>query len=671
MNLKNLIYLFVGATLLWSCSDDDDPQFEGSDNHILSFSLVSSSGERYIGEIADNVINISVPQNVSLAGAKPQYTLCELSTISPRPENVTDWTNSPKFTVTSYSNATRDYYVKVNFEPVATAGSITLATQADVDALAATGISIIDGDLIVGTNLNDTENPVTDLSALSSITEVRQNIIIRHSFAGSSLDGLQNIKSAAGLFIGEHSSPLVTEQEFTADLPSLKDVGQLVINSNNVTSINLNSLQSAGWIYISGHELQSIGLDALKTCTTNFTFAQSNTSSGQKTEKISLPSLENVGSNFLISYYAVTDLDIPKLSSVGGKIDIRNLSNCKTVNIPSLKQVGGEMIIQYSNNIEKLSLKNLETVNGKLTINLSYCSLLSVFEMENLKTVNGDATIQFGENAENTSGFSVSKLEQVKSRLEIRYYKGSELDISSLSDCATLYLYVLPNIKSIDVTKNSGLNTLSVISCTSVEKIKSNSVIDYVEINAGQEKLSSIEFDGLKEVTSTLDFSNLRHNDELHVPGIQKVGRLYLRSINGVKNLSMDDLESATDLYITSSDIIDISFPKLKEITGNAYFSSWKNITSSHINFNSLTTIGGTLNMEGYYDAKSSILDNMDFLQSLTSVKTVSIQSFPLLSDFSGLKNALDGISSWSVRRCAYNPTLADMKDGKYTLQEN
>ena len=56
----------------------------------------------------------------------------------------------------------------------------------------------------------------------------------------------------------------------------------------------------------------------------------------------------------------------------------------------------------------------------------------------------------------------------------------------------------------------------------------------------------------------------------------------------------------------------------------------------------------------------------------LAEVGSVAISDLKDLSDFSALKNVVGTLdaSQWKVSGCAYNPTLDDMKAGKY-IPEN
>ena len=50
-SIKLYLLMLLGTLLAFSCSDDDNLPFDGSDNSITSFSLTALDGVRYSGEI--------------------------------------------------------------------------------------------------------------------------------------------------------------------------------------------------------------------------------------------------------------------------------------------------------------------------------------------------------------------------------------------------------------------------------------------------------------------------------------------------------------------------------------------------------------------------------------------------------------------------------------------
>ena len=137
------------ALLCTACSEEKTELPWGSDNYIVSFSLTTGA-DTYPAVIRDGRITVSIPYNVSLEGAQVSYELCEHASIYPDPATVADWNQEWQFLVSSYDNQNdRTYLYTVERTDIATDGSLTLRTQAEVDAFARSGINTVEGNLTI------------------------------------------------------------------------------------------------------------------------------------------------------------------------------------------------------------------------------------------------------------------------------------------------------------------------------------------------------------------------------------------------------------------------------------------------------------------------------------------------------------------------------------------
>lgn len=91
---------------------------------------------------------------------------------NPHPATVTDWESERQFLVTSYNKTDRAYLYSVEYADVVSAGNVTLNTQREVTNFGQTGISVIDGNLAVGTRRSD--DPVKTLDGLERLVAGRQ-----------------------------------------------------------------------------------------------------------------------------------------------------------------------------------------------------------------------------------------------------------------------------------------------------------------------------------------------------------------------------------------------------------------------------------------------------------------------------------------------------------------
>lgn len=148
--MRKILILAAAVFAFCGCNDKEENQpFAGIDNHITSFALTAKDGTVYRAALVGDEIVVSIPRNVSLEGDTADYELCEQAILYPDPARITDWDNEHRFRVMAYNQTLRDYAYSVKRNDV-TAGSVALPTQADVEAFAATGATVIEGNLTIG-----------------------------------------------------------------------------------------------------------------------------------------------------------------------------------------------------------------------------------------------------------------------------------------------------------------------------------------------------------------------------------------------------------------------------------------------------------------------------------------------------------------------------------------
>lgn len=305
---------FSGATLC-ACNDDDwTNPFVGSDNYIVSFSLLQDD-ERLHATIVDNTITVTVPASRSLNGATAEVVLSENASILPDPATISDWDDDQVFVVTSY-NGTRVEYRYTTEESEASAdGSVVLRTQAEVDAFASQGISSIKGSLVIGGDTGT--DKITSIAALDKITSVGQGVTIKATYDNEILDGLKALETIGGA---------------------------LRIEASGLKEATLPALKSARRVEVVGTYLESL----------------------------SMPALTRITDRLYITSYALTSLDMPVLESVGGNLQFEPASRdiamlIEELSLPALKRVGGTASFSSLSKMAKLELPAFVSANA-LTI---------------------------------------------------------------------------------------------------------------------------------------------------------------------------------------------------------------------------------------------------------------------------------------------------------------
>jgi hypothetical protein len=666
--ILNLL-LILGLMVVSACSDDEEgTPFAGTDNSIISFNLTAANGTRYAGVITDDRVVVTVPDNVSLEGSSVDYSLCELATISPDPRSVTDWESSQTFVVKSYNNTQKTYYYELNRSQVASADNVILTTQADVDALAQSGVSIINGDLVIGDNLSATDDPVTDLSSLTALTTVKQNIFVYSSFAGTSLKGLENISSAAGLFIGSSTSAVSTVEQIDVDLTALKSLGSLVVNSNTVKSLRLPAVNDIGYFYILSTSLEEVNFDSFTTCHTDLIMRQGNTNTYNTTlAEVDFPSLESVGGLLTLNNYAAETITFPKLQSVGSAINLRYMKSWKEISFPELKQVNGELLLQYMAAVETLNMPKLEVVNGRFYVDMTYLNpVTKSFSFDALRLVNGAFAMYISPSneadavafpaLENASGMTFQSTNMTNMSIKT-------LSLPKLTQSGSVTVYGFVGVESLDFSGCTNMTKLTLITPSSLTELKTPTVLPGFELNAGSKALQEINIVGLEEVTNTFALSNLSGNVSASIGSIKKIGTFRFTDTN-LKSLSMPDLEEINSLTVQSYSLTALKMDKLEKITSDCSFTYVRDMTDDGLSFASLKSIAGKLTISGY---STPALTTLKGFASLESVGSIAVTNMKNLVDFSALKTVAENLSSgWTTSGNGYNPTLSDMKNGNY-----
>ena len=374
INFNLLFGLFFGI-LAVGCSDKNEIPVDADDNFITSV-VLSVNDKTYDAVIENNTITMTVPYTVSLDGAKASFIYTPSAKIFPDPTSITDWNTERTFRVTSFNGATNDYTYVVVKDEIRSEGDVELKKNSEVAAFIESGVTIIKGNLIIGSDAENAEN-ISDISGLSIIKEVEGTITIKNSYTGGTLTGLDNITKIGGLSIGSEENPAANE---TLEMVSMTKL-------NEVT----------GNIHVYNNGVKFVQFDLLKAIEGDFVISSSTLTTLQ------LPELINVGGAlniFGMGKGAISTLVFPKVQTVKNSLSINEISTLKSISFPELIETGSINFSSLPIEFEKLSMPKLSVVNGDCFIISNYIqgdlfsttgnvSLTNLDEMSNLATVTG------------------------------------------------------------------------------------------------------------------------------------------------------------------------------------------------------------------------------------------------------------------------------------------
>ena len=630
----NKIYhfiLFCFATLCLAACSDDDPEVSGIDgkDHFISEFALTVDGITYQAMIVGDKITVEIPYNTSLKGATVEYALCEGASINPNPSTIEDWENEWKFVVTSKMQDSKVYSYTYQYTDIEQSGSVVLATQAEVDNFAKTGINKIEGSLTIGTA--DGEE-ITNLDGLANLKQISNSLVINPSYKGTDLTGLDNLEQLGSFKLGSTTSASKNIMLKTVNLPSLLGVtGDFVVNSSVI-------------------------------------------------EKISIPKVEFIGEDMYITSDALLDLDANAVESVGaslivkGSVAQKESATTEAIVFSALKQIGNELTIQYFPKLQGIYLPALESVVG--TASFSDMSSIGSLAMTELHSVGG-LTIK------NCKEISIVELPGLIScgETSVDANKVNKLNIASLKD--VLGDMTLSNllIEELDLSQiNFNGNTLT-LQCARLNKIVGPETFNGSLLLLPKScRLTEFTLEGISNIQGDFQCKDYSYVKEFVMPFIRVAGDMTTDLKNDIEftNLESIGTDGADEQIKFEIEATNILCPKLKTINGKfdiATSSFMFGMEVDKVSYPNVESISENLSITcPYSDFGSNGILSIDF-SGLKSVKGISISGQGDVTDFSSFKylfenNVLTGESQWSVKECGYNPTFQEMKDGKYKLAE-
>ncbi len=703
---------FVCATsllLLSACSDDNKDLIpeDADENFITSVVLTLEDETTYRAVIENNIITVTVPYTVALDGAKATFIYTESASILPNPETITDWDTERTFRVTSYNNDTNEYTYKVIKDEIRHEGDAVLRTAADVADFVASDVTVVKGNLIIGSD-EDNAEPLEDISALTVLKEVEGNIVIRNSFLGADLTGLDNITSAGGLVIGSEESFSNAPELQIITMKSLQQIsGDICVRNNQITHVEFEKLVSIGGnLQFNSHALIMLEFTQLTTIGNDLILEAQNEE-------------EEFGG-------VITHLTLPELTTVGGKVAVNCFLYLKSISLPNLQTAGSLELETIPVILETIKLPELREVNGDLTIvanqirgdafNSKTNDILTQIEgLSKLTTVKGMLTVANFEKLKNLP--DISNLTTLGSitlhRLDA--CNGAELDLSNvnfetfdnvipsinitgytnLSKIITqedlshvdIYVYTYSNNTNTNPVIFPEMNFKSVRNFTNDNNATADPVYLFEQVHGNllltRTSRNGLSAPNLTHVEGYMRINSLQ-NTNLSFPVLETVGgQLYIPSRNHPSGSTLDfsKLKSvgcaAIPAYSEEGNIangspigtfdinsaLHMDFPELERVGGVGFTIH----LATGVSCPKLTTIDGTLCIEN-----ASRLTEIE-MPVLTSLSGLYFRGLTQFTDFTQFGEFVQDKSideaKWNVISCGYNPTYQDMLDRKYTNQ--
>lgn len=703
------------ALLCTACSEEKTELPWGSDNYIVSFSLTTGA-DTYPAVIRDGRITVSIPYNVSLEDAQVSYELCEHASIYPDPATVADWNQEWQFLVSSYDNQNdRTYLYTVERTDIATDGSLTLRTQAEVDAFVRSGINTVEGNLTIGGE--DEENLITNLDGLKNLVSVRCDLTITAAYTGETLAGLENLTACESLRIGSTAHPNETLRQLS--LPALKEVkGALCICGTALQTADFKSLQNvAGHFVLQSDALLQLTADELTSVAGNMTLVGTTADEAKAPcEQMYFPKLQRIDGTLTLSRFdrlsglgttfgvltqagalryehlaLANTFEFPLIGTTGD-ITVTDCPILRSVLLPALTDAGS-LEITGCPAIETLSFPKAERFDGD--VSLATLPAIKDFGefLPALKAISGDLLIEDLSSLEGVldlSGCTFSPNSTLDLRLvaatrltELRGgdFGGSlRIDASSLTPQPEAMPFEITGFKNLDTLRIAGFTHISELS------LPTESCDDLTIENCGSQAPFTLSLPNLVEVRGTLLCRNCGKAGEANsasFPRLINVGRQLsfyvgassftvlefplLETVGNGEPVSDDPADDYALYTMPSGCAGEFILPSLQRVNGSMLVSTWNTSTDRAVAFRfpSLQSVAGEISV-GHTAYKNKSVATLDF-SALTAAGAVRIGNLSSVTDFSTFTQALPRLSeqTWSVTDCGYNPTYQQMLDGE------
>ena len=549
--MKNyFLPMLLSLFFLGACDKNDEIIPEDADENFITSVVMTVDGKSYTADIADNTVTITVPYTVSLNNAEVEFKYTTSATIIPDPETVTDWDNERTFRVTSYNGDAREYAYKVVKSEIESDGDVELKTTEEVASFAATKTTVVKGNLIIGSDAEEAEK-ITDISALASLKEVTGNIVIRNSYNGADLTGLENIVSAGGLQVGSADVASKATELHMISMKALETLsGDISVYNDQVTYVLFEKLATIeGSVMFNASSLQSFEFPVLTTVGQDLNLQglnEENTAAG-----------------------SIASLEIPELTSVGGVLSVNNLAKLTSMSFLKLKETGGLDFHTVPVMLETINLPEIETVNGSIIMeaNMEAPPTGSFVPQRN------DVLQAFG---------GMDKLTTIKGQIKIKNFTALKQlpDWSKITTLGSITLDYLEDLSGTLTLPNARFETfgetapqieiINKVQLSKIETAEDLSNVNFVITSLTNNKFPEITFKNIKDFTCKPTTNNIDYT----ISTIQHVyGNL---NVTGQmrSNAKFPDLEIIDGYgYIQIPMMGTVTMSSLKEVGGQFYLS--------------------------------------------------------------------------------------------------
>lgn len=528
----SLLATFVIAVISSCTKDHECFGLDGYDAFILE-SHININDTKINGIINGFDVLFNIPASTEMTSICPEFKISEGASISPDPKQISDWTVPVTLKVISANKEKKNSYnVIINSQSENIFDSvIELGSQKQVNEFGKNNYTIVGGLHLITSDEND---PITDLSPLSSIEEIKTEFTVTETMIE------------------------------TIELPKLRTLGNLDVVSYDLKSVSFPELKTVGGKFRIGNN-DSGPMPQPHTSLTS----------------VYIPKLENVGRSFILYLCEnLESLDLSSLKFVGEDFIIMGGLIKDLSMIKELKEIQGSLSISMG--LETLDGFNLESIRNGLTIDLGSASSLeplsSLKSVQTIKLVNGTEITSL-KGLENSMpmiidlrGFQKVRSTEflpISDNLLLLSLSGMDAltELTGFEKIKRITEIMLASCKSLtDITPITNIEEVEYLSLvdlglTSLPKFKNLSKIKgKLTINLMSQMTDMSNLDNLTEVGALMIYGNPTITSLKGLNNIEKVTNGGIQIAGNSKLTNLDDLSSIKEVnFFHYMDKIEIS----------------------------------------------------------------------------------------------------------------
>ena len=428
-------------------------------------------------------------------------------------------------------------------------------------------------------------------------------------------------------------------------LASLKEIGANLVIRDTYKGSNIDglaNLEKAGGIH-AGREDEKCALEGgFSLSLPKLASATDIVIVSDSIAKISFPSLETVNNRFYVNSRSVEEIEAGALQECFGDITVEGKSQ-------GASSGSGTNV---NRKLAELSFPALETVYGNLSVNNIWS--LSCADFPLLSEVKGSLFL--------TYLYGLKELELPSLRMT-----GGDMKITSNDAMVSFSAPSLEGVESLSLASSGSTSiNLANIALGSLEEVNGNFSIKYGS-------MENLSFPKLRKIAGKLELSTFYFLETLSFGSLEECGELSITSIANVRELDFSKVVQTGAIALSNLTALTTFEAPVLRCTGSFSMSNLQKIENINVPlFESAGTLFKFYGGSSSSTASRSAVTKLDWFASLKKADRVEVRYCGNLTDFTGLSSLADNLSdesAWAVSGNRYNPTLADMKNGKYTMQ--